>query len=165
MSALPALEPLPAGIRTASDYEAHAHARLAPAARDYIEDHAGHGVTRRANRAAWDALPLWPCVLRANAAAGLSIELLGRRWPTPLLVAPMALQRLAHRDGELATALAAAMQGAGMVLSQQTSVGLSTVASTVRGEPGRGPLWFQLSLLQDRGATLALVRRVEAAGL
>jgi 4-hydroxymandelate oxidase len=164
VSAAPVLEPLPAGIRTASGYEAHALARLATAARDYIEDHAGHGVTRRANRVAWDALPLWPRVLRTTGAADLSIELLGRRWPTPLLVAPMALQRLAHRDGELATALAAAMQGAGMVLSQQTSVALSTVASAVRAEPGRGPLWFQLSLLQDRGATLELLRRVEAAG-
>ena len=76
----------------------------------------------------------------------------------------MALQRLAHPDGELATALAAAMQGVGMVLSQQTSVALSTVAAAVRDEPGRGPLWFQLSLLQDRGAMLELVRRVEAAG-
>jgi 4-hydroxymandelate oxidase len=164
MSGMPALETVPPGIRTASDYEALAHARLAPDARDYIEDHAGHGVTRRANRAAWDALPLWPRVLRTTGAADLSIELLGRRWPTPLLVAPMALQRLAHRDGELASALAAAMQGAGMVLSQQTSVALSTVASAVRGEPGRGPLWFQLSLLQDRSATLDFVRRVEAAG-
>lgn len=155
---------MPAGIRTPSDYEALARARLASEARDYIESHAGHGVTRRANRAAWEALSLWPRVLRTTGAADLSIELLGRRWPTPLLIAPMALQRLAHPDGELATALAAAMQGVGMVLSQQTSVALSTVAAAVRDEPGRGPLWFQLSLLQDRGALLELVRRIEAAG-
>jgi 4-hydroxymandelate oxidase len=164
MSDVPALEGLPEGIRTARDYRAHAHARLTASARDYIEDHAGTGVTVRANRDAWDGVQLWPRVLRATGLADLSIELLGRRWPSPLLVAPMALQRLVHRDGELATTLAAAMQGAGMVVSHQTSVPLATLASAVRDEPDRGPLWFQLSLLQDRGATLEVVRRVEAAG-
>jgi 4-hydroxymandelate oxidase len=164
VSGVPALEGLPDGIRTARDYQAHAHARLTANARDYLEDHAGTGVTRRANRDAWDAVTLWPRVLRGTGPADLSIELLGRRWPTPLLVAPMALQRLVHRDGELATALAAAMQGTGMVVSHQTSVALATLASAVRDEPNRGPLWFQLSLLQDRGAMLELVRRVEAVG-
>jgi 4-hydroxymandelate oxidase len=164
MSGVPALEGLPDGIRTARDYQAHAHARLSADARDYIEDHAGTGVTLRANRDAWDGVTLWPRVLRGTRPADLSVELAGRRWPTPLLVAPMALQRLVHRDGELATTVAAAVQGAGMVVSHQTSVSLATLASAVRDEPNRGPLWFQLSLLQDRGAMLELVRRVETAG-
>ena len=164
MSGTPALEPLPPGIRTAGDYEAHARARLQAQAWAYFDGAAGRGLTRGANRAAWDALSLWPRMLRATPTVDLSTTLLGRTWPSPLLVAPMALQRLAHADGELATALAAAMQGAGMVLSLQTSVAAATVADAVRAEPARGPLWFQLSLLQDRGATLEQVRRAEAAG-
>jgi 4-hydroxymandelate oxidase len=159
-----ALEPLPPLVRTAGDYEAHARARLDPRAFSYFDDVAGRGLTRGANRAAWDALPFWPRMLRAAPTVDLSTTLLGRTWPSPLLVAPMALQRLAHADGELATALAAAMQGAGMVLSQQSSVAAATVADAVRAEPGRGPLWFQLYLLEDRGATLEQVRRAEAAG-
>ena len=164
MSGTPALEALPPGVRTSGDYEAYARARLQAQAWAYFDGAAGRGLTRGANRAAWDALSLWPRMLRAAHTVDLSATLLGRSWPSPLLVAPMALQRLAHADGELATALAAAMQGAGMVLSSQTSMAAATVADAVRAEPGRGPLWFQLYLLQDRGATLEQVRRAEAAG-
>ena len=56
----------------------------------------------------------------------------------------MAYQVLAHPQGESAMALAAAMQGAGMVLSVQASQRLEDVAALVRDEPARGPLWFQL---------------------
>jgi 4-hydroxymandelate oxidase len=159
-----ALEALPAGVRTAADYEAHARARLQAQAWDYLSDRAGSGSTCQANRRAWDALGLVPRVLRPVAGLDSHVELLGRRWPSPLLVAPMALQRLAHADGELGMALAAAMQGVGMVLPTQSSVALETVAQAVRGEATRGPLWLQLYLLQDRAATLALVRRAQAAG-
>lgn len=159
-----ALEQLPSDIRTALDYRAHAQQRLPPQAWAYFEDHAGDGHTRADNRAAWYRLSLLPRVLRAVDRVDTRVQLLGREAPSPLLVAPMALQRLAHPDGELAMALAAAMQGAGMVVSMQTSVALERIAAAVRDEPGRGPLWFQLYLLQDRAATLELVRQAEASG-
>jgi 4-hydroxymandelate oxidase len=159
-----ALEPLPQDVRSARDYEAHARARLHAQAWSYFDDHAGSGATRRGNRAAWDRVSLLPRVLRAVDRVDTGVQLLGRRYPSPLLVAPMALQRLAHDDGELGMALAAAAQGAGLVLAMQTSVALEQVAAAVRDEPGRGPLWFQLSFLGDRSATLELVRRAEAAG-
>ena len=60
--------------------------------------------------------------------------------------------------------MAAAMQGAGLVLSAQASTRLEDVATLVLPEPTRGPLWFQLYLQPDRGFTLALVQRAEAAG-
>jgi 4-hydroxymandelate oxidase len=71
---------------------------------------------------------------------------------------------MAHPDGELGTAVAAAAQGAGLVLSTQASTPLEAVAGLVPTIPGRGPLWFQLYLQHDRGFTLELVRRAEAAG-
>lgn len=164
MSGIGSLEPLPADVRSARDYAPHARARLPEAAWSYFEDAAGTGLTRRANAAAWDEIAFLPRVLRNAQASHTGIDLLGRRWPSPLIVAPMALQRLAHRDGELGMALAAAAQGVGTILSLQSSVSLETVAAAVRDERGRGPLWFQLYLLQDRGATLELVRRAEDAG-
>src|SRR6185436_4713719 len=145
----------------ALDYRAHAQRRLSAQAWAYFEDHAGDGLTRAENRAAWYRLSLLPRVLRAVDRVDTRTQLLGREAPLPLLVAPMALQRLAHPDGELGMALAAAMQGAGMVVSMQTSVPLDRIAAAVRDEPGRGPLWFQLYLLQDRAATLDLVRQAE----
>ena len=153
------LEAVPQGIRGLADYEAHARARLTPAAWAYFAASAGDGLTLRANRAAWDALALWPRVLRPLAGLTTEIDLLGRRWPTPFLVAPMALQQLAHPDAELGMALAAAAQGVGLVLSMQASLPLEHVADAVRDEAGRGPFWFQLYPLESRAATLERARR------
>jgi 4-hydroxymandelate oxidase len=50
------------------------------------------------------------------------------------------------------------------VLSTQSSTPLEAVAQAVRGDPGRGPLWFQLYWQADRGFNRALVQRAEAAG-
>ncbi|NML16328.1 alpha-hydroxy acid oxidase [Azohydromonas caseinilytica] len=166
MSSLQASAPprIPAGIAGAADYEPHARERMDPAAWAYLCGGAGDEITLRANREAWDALRLLPRVLRSLAGGSAGIELLGRRLQSPLLVAPMAFQRLAHPDGEAATALAAAAQGAGLVLSAQASQRLEDVAALVRDEADRGPLWFQLYLQPDRGHTLELVERAEAAG-
>jgi L-lactate dehydrogenase (FMN-dependent) and related alpha-hydroxy acid dehydrogenases len=71
----------------------------------------------------------------------------------------MAFQRLAHPDGEVATAHAAQSTGSLFVLSTLSS---STVEE-VRGATD-GPLWFQLYVYRDRAATRSLVERVEAAG-
>ncbi|MGV3569000.1 MAG: alpha-hydroxy acid oxidase [Ramlibacter sp.] len=155
---------LPAGVFGACDYEAHARQALDANAWAYFSSHAGDGCTARANAAAWQAIELLPRVLRSAAGLDTSGELFGRSLPWPLLVAPMALQRMAHPDGELATALAASAQGAGMVLSSQASLPLEAVAAAVRADADRGPLWLQLYFLPDRGATLDLVRRAEAAG-
>jgi 4-hydroxymandelate oxidase len=76
----------------------------------------------------------------------------------------MAYQSLAHPDGEHATALAAAAQGAGLVFSTQASAPLDEIATAFLPEAGRGPLWFQLYLQPDRGFTQALVQRAEDAG-
>lgn len=164
MSGVPHLQQVPADIRAPADYEAHARAALDPAAWAYFHAHAGDGQAARANRAAWDALALWPRMLRPLADLATGIDLFGQAWPCPLLVAPMALQHLAHRDAELATALAAAAQGVGMVLSAQSSVPLEVLAQTVGGDAGRGPLWYQLYFAEGRAGTLEQVRRAEAAG-
>ena len=155
---------IPAGIAAVADYEPHARERMDPAAWAYLCGGAGDEITLRANREAWDALRLVPRVLRPLANGSAAIELLGRPLQSPLLVAPMAHQRLAHPDGEAATALAAAAQGAGFICSAQASLRMEDVAGLVRDEPGRGPLWFQLYLQRERAHTLELVQRAEAAG-
>jgi 4-hydroxymandelate oxidase len=160
----PALEPLPAGIARLADYEAHARARLSPEAWSYFGAHAGDGITTRSNRDAWDALRLLPRVLAGVKSVDTSSELFGRSMRWPVLVAPMALQKLAHADGELAMALAASSLEAGFILGSQSSTAIETVAAAFGTAPARGPFWFQLYLLPDRGATLELVRRAERAG-
>lgn len=151
-------------IVTLASQEAAARGRLDPAVWAFFSGGAGDGHTLRANAQAWQGLTLWPRVLRPLAGGHTRVRLAGRELAHPFLLAPVALQRLAHPDGEWASAVAAAAQGAGYVLSTQSSVALERVAEAVLGDPGRGPLWFQLYWQADRGFNRALVQRAEAAG-
>lgn len=164
MSTVPHLAPLPPGLVSLADHEAHARTRLDDKAWAYFSGGAADELTLRANRCAWEQLPLLPRVLQPLAGGHTRVQLLGRTLAHPILLAPVAYQKMAHPDGELASALAAAAQGAGLVLSTQASVSLETVAQTVRDEAGRGPLWFQLYLQPDRGFTRELVQRAEDSG-
>lgn len=164
MSTIPSLQQVPPEVVTLADHEALARERLDDNAWAYFSGGAADEITLRSNRSAWDQLQLYPRVLRSLAGGHTRTPLLGRTLAHPILLAPVAFQRMAHPDGELATAFAAAALGAGMVLSTQASTPLETVAQAVRNEPGRGPLWFQLYLQHDRGFTRELVQRAQAAG-
>lgn len=146
------------------DFEALARARLDAPAWAYLAGGAADESTLADNAAAWQRLRLHPRVLRSLAGGHTRSTLLGRTLAHPILLAPVAYQRLFHPDGERASALAAAMQGAGYLLSAQASTRLEDVAALVSSEPTRGPLWFQLYWQHDRGVNLDLVRRAEAAG-
>src|SRR5207244_1741710 len=84
----------------------------------------------------------------------------GREISMPLLVAPVAFQRMAHPDGELATARAAAAAGTIMVLS---TLATSTPADVAAAAPG-SPRWFQLYCFKDRGITRGLIEQAAGAG-
>ncbi|MDR0226283.1 MAG: alpha-hydroxy-acid oxidizing protein [Burkholderiaceae bacterium] len=164
MRTVPVLQAVPDSIVNLADHEAHARARLDDNAWAYFAGGAADEISLTANRKAWDGLALWPRVLRPLAGGHTRVQLLGRELACPLLVAPMAYQCMAHADGELATAHAAAALGAGLVLSTQASLPLEQVADAMRSSAGHGPLWFQLYLQHDRGFTRQLIARAEAAG-
>ncbi|ALT79969.1 alpha-hydroxy acid oxidase [Paucibacter sp. KCTC 42545] len=161
---LSALQPIPAGVANLADFEAHAQAAMNAEAWAYLNGGAADEITLRANRSAWDAIQLQPRVLRDLSGGHTRVPLLGSELAHPVLLAPIAYQRLAHADGELASAYAAAAQGAGMVLSAQASVAMEAVAQAFAAEPQSGPLWFQLYWRDDRGFMLELLQRVERAG-
>jgi 4-hydroxymandelate oxidase len=87
------------------------------------------------------------------------LTLFGREHDFPILLAPVAYHRLAHPEGELATAQGAGAMGAAMIVSTQASFALEDIARQTAA-----PLWFQLYLMHDRDFTAQLVRRAEAAG-
>lgn len=148
----------------AGDYEAVARERLDAAAWAYFSGGAADEITLRLNREAWDAVCLQPRVLRRVAGGHTRSELFGRTLAHPLLLAPIAYQRMAHPDGEIGSACAAAAQEAGLVLSLQASTPMEDVARAVQREAQRGPLWLQLYLQRERTHTVELLRRAEAAG-
>lgn len=161
MTAHPALPP---DVATLGDHERHARSALDDATWAYLFGAAADELTHARNLEAWRTLELLPRVLRPLAGGHTRVELLGRTLAHPILVAPMAYQRLAHPGGEHATALACAALGAGLVFSTQASTPLDEIAAAYLPQAGRGPLWFQLYLQADRGFTAELVRRAEAAG-
>ncbi len=155
---------LPAGLVSLRDHETQASRTLDANALAYFNGGTADEITLHENQQAWQRLRLAPRVLQPLAGGHTRVPLLGRMLAHPILIAPMAHQRLAHPHGELATALAAAAQGAGLVLSTQASTPMEDVARLVLGDTDRGPLWFQLYLQSDRGFTRELVQRAEAAG-
>ncbi len=146
------------------DYEALARGRLDADRWAWLAGGAGDEHSLRANIGDWAALRLLPRMLRKLADGHTHIELLGRQCPHPIFLAPLAFQRLLHPLGEAASAVAAAAQGAGLVLSAQASLPLEDVARLMLPEQQRGPLWFQLYLSGDRGFDRTLIERAEAAG-
>lgn len=136
-----------------------AEAAMTPEAWGYLRS-AGAEATAAANRAALDAVRLVPRMLRDVGARELGTELFGRRLPAPLLLAPIGVQDLAHPEGDLATARAAAARGVPMIFSNQASVDMETCAAAM----GDGPRWFQLYWTRSDELCESLVRRAEACG-
>ena len=164
MADIPSVAAVPPGVVSLADHETQARGVLDDNAWAYYSGGAADEITLRANRCAWDAIGLLPRVLRSLAGGHTRTELLGRTLSHPVLLAPVAFQRMAHPDGELAMAYAAASQGAGIVLSCQASTPLEAVAQAALGMPQRGPLWFQLYMQHDRGFVRELLARAEQAG-
>ena len=160
----PQIEPLPEGVVNLADFEGPAKLKLDEQAWAYLHGGAADEITRHDNRAAWDRIRLHPRVLRDLSGGHTRVTLLGRELLWPVLLAPIAYQKLFHADGEVAIAHAAAAQSAGLVLSAQASVAMEEVAAPMRAEAQAGPLWFQLYWRDDPEFMRALIERVEAAG-
>ena len=133
---------------------------IEPTAYDYYVSGADDEVTLADNEAAWQRLKLLPKVLRDVSAVDASTTVLGQRISSPLIVAPTAYHRLAHDEGEAATARGAAAAGTVMCVSTLATVSLEDVAAAAP----EAPRWFQLYIRKDRSFTEDLVARANAAG-
>lgn len=141
------------------EFEAVARAKLPAMAFDYYFGGAEDEHTLRENRAAWARYKLLYRVLVDVSTRDLATTVLGQRVSMPVLIAPTAFHGLAHPDAEIATARAAGAAGTVMCLSSLSNVAVEDVAKATSG-----PVWFQLYVYRDRGATEALVARVREAG-
>ena len=140
--------------------EAAARERLERGVYDYVAGGADDERSVADAEAAWSRLRLRPRVLRDVSEVSMATTVLGSRLPVPLLVAPMAYHRMAHPDGEAASAAGAAAAGAGYILSTQATMTVEEVAGTVPDSLR----WFQVYVVRDRGWTADLVARAAAAG-
>src|SRR5580765_4400762 len=149
--------PWPVG---AAEWEAHASEQLEAGPYGYIAGGAGAESTMRANREAFERRRLRPRMLGAHTERDISVEVLGTRSPYPFLLAPVGVLSIAHADGELAPARAAAAVRVPFVLSTAASHSIEEIAAAM----GDAPRWFQLYWVSNREVVASLVQRAEAAG-
>jgi isopentenyl diphosphate isomerase/L-lactate dehydrogenase-like FMN-dependent dehydrogenase/catechol 2,3-dioxygenase-like lactoylglutathione lyase family enzyme len=142
------------------ELEERARAVLPTAAYIYVAGGAGGEETVRANRDAFRRWRIVPRLLRDVSRRDLGVELLGRRLPVPVLIAPVGVQSMLHAEAELAVARAARSLGVPMVLSSVSSTPLEQVAEAL----GDSPRWFQLYWPKDPALAASLVGRAERAG-
>nr|XP_054758291.1 2-Hydroxyacid oxidase 1-like [Lytechinus pictus] len=142
------------------DFEDFATKYLPKNALDYYRSGANSEQTLKDNRSAFESLRLYPRILRDVSVRDMSTTVLGQRLPYPIAIAPTAMQRMAHADGEVATARAATTMDTGMILSSWSTSSIEEVAEA----SGKGLRWFQLYVYKDREVTRDLVKRAERAG-
>jgi isopentenyl diphosphate isomerase/L-lactate dehydrogenase-like FMN-dependent dehydrogenase len=135
------------------DYERLAEAKLDANAHAYFAGGSGDEVTLRENLAAFERRKLRPRVLVDVRSISTATTVLGTEVALPVLIAPLALQRMAHPDGELATARAAAAAGTIMCLSTASTARPAEVAGAGAG----APRWFQVYVFGDRSQTEELI--------
>ncbi|MCU1414875.1 MAG: lactate 2-monooxygenase [Microbacteriaceae bacterium] len=126
----------------------------------YVAGSAGNESTTAANRAALDRWRIVPRVLRDVADRDLSVELFGRRYPTPLLAAPVGVLGLVDDEADVAVGKAAASLGVPYIFSTQASKPMELVAAAM----GDAPWWYQLYWSTSDELVASLVGRAEKAG-
>jgi isopentenyl diphosphate isomerase/L-lactate dehydrogenase-like FMN-dependent dehydrogenase len=152
-AALVRLARVAAGPVNVWDYERLAEQKLDANAHAYFAGGAGDEVTLRDNLAAFERRKLRPRILVDVRSVSTATTVLGTEVAVPILIAPLAMQRMAHPDGELATARAAAAAGTVMCLSSAATVRLAELAQAAPAARH----WFQVYVWSDRSLTERLI--------
>ncbi|CAN7117513.1 unnamed protein product [Brassica rapa subsp. narinosa] len=146
-------------ITNVTEYEAIAKEKLPKMVYDYYASGAEDQWTLKENRNAFARILFRPRILIDVSKIDMTTTVLGFKISMPIMVAPTAMQKMAHPEGEYATARAASAAGTIMTLSSWATSSVEEVAST-----GPGIRFFQLYVYKNRKVVEQLVRRAEKAG-
>ncbi|CAN1141303.1 Glycolate oxidase 3 [Linum perenne] len=146
-------------ITNVMEYEEIAREKLPKMVYDYYASGAEDQWTLKENRNAFSRILFRPRILVDVSKIDMTTTVLGFNVSMPIMIAPTAMQKMAHPDGEYATARAAAAAGTIMTLSSWATSSVEEVAST-----GPGIRFFQLYVYKDRNVVTQLVKRAERAG-
>jgi lactate 2-monooxygenase len=152
----------PAFPPTYPEWEALAAELLDPVVYDYVAGGAGDEHTQRSNVEAFERWSIYPRMLSGAAERDLSIELFGRRHPTPLLMAPIGVVGIMHdsNHGDVEAAKAASTTGVPLIGSTLMQDPMEQVHDALGETPG----FYQLYTPNDRELAESFVQRAEAAG-
>ena len=138
------------------EYERLAEEKLDANAHAYFAGGSGDEVTLRDNVAAFERRKLRPRTLVDVSSVSTATTVLGEEIALPVVIAPLAMQRMAHPDGEVATARAAAAAG--------TIMCLSSAATCAPAELTEGKRWFQVYVWRPRSRTETAIEEAIANG-
>jgi len=141
------------------EFEPVARQNVPPAHFGYMASGIDDEVTLRANREGFLKFQLRPRRLVDVEKVDMSTQILGTRYPTPIVIAPVGGHRMFHPDGELAVARAAKAGGHLMILSTVTTTAVEEVAAA-----RAAPVWYQLYATNKWEVAKAFVTRAEKAG-
>ncbi|KAK4056776.1 hypothetical protein OIO90_002328 [Microbotryomycetes sp. JL221] len=144
-----------------ADIEAAAETLLKPKAFAYYASAADDEQTKNWNHDSFSKIRFRPRVLRDVTNANLSTTILGHPSTLPFFIAPAAMGRLAHPDGEKHFARLAREKGIPYMVSANSSVGFEELAQ-IAGPQAH--LIYQLYVNRDRTKTEAVLKRVVEAG-
>ncbi|KAI1870047.1 hypothetical protein JX265_006217 [Neoarthrinium moseri] len=149
---------------------------MTPEAFNYIAGGAGEGATMDANRLAFRHWKILPRMLQPTAPRDLKVELFGETYgellckppqqpkahsaESPVLLAPVGVQSVYHKDREIGTASACAELKVPFIMSTASSSTFEEVAEA----SGDNPRWFQLYWPMDDEITGSILRSARAAG-
>ncbi|HEY2505981.1 MAG TPA: alpha-hydroxy-acid oxidizing protein [Streptosporangiaceae bacterium] len=142
-----------------SRLEDAARAVMTQRAFDYIAGSAGSGDTAQENLAAMRRWRIVPRMLTDVSTPSFGVTVLGTDLTVPFVLAPIGVLGIAHPDGELAVARAAAAEHVPMILSTAASTTIEDVAAANSG----GQRWYQLYWPKDRAVAASLLGRAQAA--
>ena len=143
-----------------SRLEEAARSAMTPQAYDYVAGSAGAGDTARENLEAFRRWRIVPRMLTDVSTPSFGTTVLGTELTVPFLLAPVGVLAIAHPEGEVAVARAAAAQRVPMILSTAASTAMEHVAQA----NGDGQRWYQLYWPKDRSVAASLLGRAQAAG-
>jgi isopentenyl diphosphate isomerase/L-lactate dehydrogenase-like FMN-dependent dehydrogenase len=148
------------GLINVADFERLAAEKLDAGTLGYFAGGAGEELTLRENVEAWSRWRLRTRVLVDVGAVSTEAEILGAPVAAPLLVAPVAYQRLVDPEGEIGMARAATEAGTVMCLSTLAT----TLPSELVAAVPAGRRWFQLYCFKDEAVTRALIDEAIGSG-
>ena len=140
--------------------EQKAKESISQAAYDYVAGGAGGERTMQANLDAFNRWRILPRMLRDVSSRDLSVEIFGKKFPYPLILAPVGVQGIVRAEGEIASGRAAASLGIPFAISTVSSHSIEKVAEAM----GNGARWFQLYWGKDNQLAASMVERAERAG-
>ncbi|EGX45421.1 hypothetical protein AOL_s00169g27 [Orbilia oligospora ATCC 24927] len=151
-----------ANLLNLNDFEAEAKKKLSEKAWAYYYSGADDLLSKELNNTVYSQILFRPRVFIDVTECDLSTTIMGIKAASPLYVAPAAMARLGHPDGERGIAIACGKKGIIQVVSNNASMSVEDVVdSPVTPEQSWG---FQLYVQDKREKSIDILRRIEATG-